>query len=105
MAYVMLVAAVMTTALVTGVCFLLKWRRVYVVAPLQFVAALFVTYFVGPRVAREAYEGESLLTAVIISAAMPLVFVVLRLIVGRLDKPQAGGLVKQHQERADSAGS
>src|SRR5690606_30549850 len=63
MAYVMLVAAVMTTALVTGVCFLLKWRRVYVVAPLQFVAALFVTYFVGPRVAREAYEGESLLTA------------------------------------------
>ena len=97
MAYVMLVAAVMTTALITGACSLLKWRRVYIVAPLQFIAALIVTYFVGPHLARDRYTDDALLSALLISAAMPTLFIVLRLVIGRLDRPQAGGLVKHRQ--------
>lgn len=105
MAYVMLVAAVMTTALVTGVCFLFKWRRVYIVAPLQFIASFIVTYLVGPRLARDQYSDDAVVAALVISAAMPTLFIVMRLIVGRLDKPQVGGLVKHHHEHTDSTGA
>lgn len=101
MAYVMLVAAVITSVLVTGLCFALKWRRVYIVAPLQFVASWVVTYLVGPRVARDRYTDDALLVSLAISAAMPVLFIVLRLIVGRLDRPQPGGLIKHHQERTE----
>lgn len=93
MAYVMLVAAVMTSAVVMGLCYLLKWRRVYIVAPLQFVASLVVTYSLGPRIARDEYTDDSMLVALIISAAMPLLFGVLRVVIGRMDRRRVGGIV------------
>ena len=97
MAYAMIVAAVVTAVLVTGLCFALKWRKVVIVAPLQFVASLLVTYFVGPQIVREPYRDDALLWSLGISAAMPALFVVLRVVVGRLDKRHAGGLVKQRR--------
>lgn len=103
MAYVMLVAAVITSALVTGLCFALKWRKVYVIAPLQFIAALAVTILIGPRVARDAYTDDALVVALVISAAMPILFIILRLVAGRLDKREAGGLVGHKQEQSGSS--
>lgn len=92
MAYGMLVAAVVTSIMVAGLCFAVGWRKVYVVAPLQFLAALGITSVMGPLSVRDVYAGDAFFLAVLISAAMPLLFVVLRVVVGRLDKPDASGL-------------
>lgn len=100
MAYAMLVAAVVTSVLVTGLCFALKWRKVHIVAPLQFAATFAVTYIMGPVLARDRYAGDALVWALVISAAMPVLFLVLRVIVGRLDKRNAGGLLR-HREKTE----
>ena len=92
MAYGMLVAAVMTSIMVTGLCFAAGWRKVYMVAPLQFLAALGITSFMGPLSVRDVYAGDAFFLAVLISAAMPVLFIVMRVVVGLLDKPDAGGL-------------
>jgi hypothetical protein len=96
----MLVAAVITSALVTGLCFALKWKKVHIVAPLQFVATFAVTYMMGPLLVRDQYVGDSLIAALAISAATPVVFLVLRVVVGRLDKRNAGGLLR-HREKTE----
>lgn len=100
MAYGMLVAAVVTAILVTGLCFALGWRKVYIVAPLQFITALAVTSLVGPLTVRDAYADDTFVAALVISALMPLLFVLLRIIVGRLDKRDEGGLTGHAQNRA-----
>lgn len=99
MAYGMLVAAVVTAILVTGLCSALGWRKVYMVAPLQFVAALAVTCVLGPLTVRDIYVDDAFFLALVISVLMPLLFVVLRVIVGRLDRP-TGGLAG-HARNAD----
>lgn len=104
MAYGMLVAAVVTAIAVTGLCFSAGWRKVYVVAPLQFLAALAVTSLIGPLTVRDVYADDAFWMALVISAVMPAFFVVLRIIVGRLDKPDEGGLTHHAQERARHRG-
>ncbi|HEY6724940.1 MAG TPA: hypothetical protein VI197_12970 [Polyangiaceae bacterium] len=100
MAYGMLVAAVVSAIMMTGLCFALGWRKVYMVAPLQFIAALAVTLSMGPLTVRDVYADDAFFLALIVSALMPLVFVLLRLVVGRLDKPDAGGLTGHAQRQA-----
>ena len=87
MAMGMLVAAVVTAVMVTGLCFAVNWRKVHIVAPLQFLAAWCVTCLVGPLTVSDVYASDAFWLALIISAAMPVLFVVLRVILGTLDKP------------------
>lgn len=104
MAYGMLVAAVVTSIVVTGLCFALGWRKVYIVAPLQFIAALGITSLLGPLTVRDAYADDTFWWALAISLAMPLLFVVMRVVVGRLDKRDAGGLTGHAQARSRNRG-
>ena len=101
MAYGMLVAAVVTSLLMTGLCFAVGWRKVYVVAPLQFIGAFAVTSLYGPLTVRDVYEDDAWWMALIISLLMPVLFVVLRVIVGRLDKRDEGGLVRQPRRHSN----
>ena len=92
MAFGMLVAAVVAAVMVTCLCFAAHWRKVHIVAPLQFMAALGMTTLVGPLTVSDVYVSDTFWMALIISAVMPLLFVVLRVIVGRLGNPDEGGL-------------
>jgi len=92
MAFGMLVAAVVTAVMVTGLCFAANWRKVHIVAALQFIAALGATTLVGPLTVSDVYVSDAFWMALIISAMMPVLFVVLRVILGRLDKPDEAGL-------------
>ena len=92
MAFGMLVAAVVAAVMVTGLCFPVYWRKVHVVAPLQFIAALAATTVVGPLTVPDVYVSDTFWMALIISALMPVLFVVLRVIVGRFDTPDQGDL-------------
>ena len=100
MAFGMLVAAVMTSLTVAGLCFALSYRKMLGVALLQFIAALGVTCLVGPLTVSDIYASDAFWMAWIISAAMPVAFIMVRLIVGRLDKPEAGGLNRHAREPA-----
>lgn len=104
MAYGMLVAAVVTSIVVTGLCFSIGWRKVYIVAPLQFVAALAVTSLYGPLTVRDVYEDDAFWMALVISTAMPLLFLVLRVIVGRLDKRDEADRGEQHRPPSSQRG-
>jgi len=92
MAFGMLVAAIVTAVVVTVLCFAVNWRKVHIVAPMQFIGALGATTLVGPLSVPDVYVSDTFWMALIISATMPLLFVVLRVIVGRLDRPDEGGL-------------
>jgi hypothetical protein len=98
MAYVLLIAAVITSVLVAAACYALKWRRVVIIAPLQFVASLGVTYFLGPTLSRDRLADDALLIALAISAAVPGLFVVLFLFFGRLDRREPGPIGKKVAE-------
>ena len=73
MGFGIVVAAVMTAVMVTGLCFAADWRKVHVVASLQFIAALGVTTWMGPLRVPDAYAGDAFCVALLISAAMPAV--------------------------------
>jgi len=100
MAYGMLVAAVVTTMAVTGLCFAAGWRKLYMVAPLQFVAALGVTSVVGPLTVADVYAGDAFFLALVISALMPLLFVPLHVVAWLADRPSAGGIPGHARSRA-----
>jgi len=87
MGFGIVVAAVVTAVMVTGLCFAADWRKLHIVAPLQFIAALGVTSWVGPLRVPDAYASDAFLVALLISAAMPVGFVILRVMAGLFDKP------------------
>lgn len=98
MAFGMLVAAVVTALVVAGLCFAANWRKFHILAPLQFLAALGVTSLVGPLTVPDVYVSDAFWMALVISALMPLLFVVLRVIVGRLDVPDERAFTSHARE-------
>lgn len=92
MAFGMLVAAVVTAVMVTVLCYAAHWRKFRIVGPMQFIAALGATTLVGPLTVPDVYVSDTFWLALIISAMMPVLFLMLRVIVGRLGTPDEGAL-------------
>ena len=101
MAFAMLKAAIVAAVLITVMCWAFEWRKVRIVAPLQFAAALAATYVIGPDTVRAPYTDDALWLAVVVSALMPSFFITLRLVIGGLAKR---GVFQDAHERAQERG-